>query len=248
MNEYQSRHYSRAPITEAIIEIQCELPPATAMLNLLSVHERIKPDYPERAEQHAFQAQFTIGSGPSATQSVIGYRLASQDGKRIVQVRPNTFAFSQLAPYDKWETVRAEALRLWEIYRETVSPVRITRVGVRYINRVDVPSQLPGGGIDLDDYFQTAPRIAPSLPQTMTNYFMRIQLPLEETGASAVITQTGVPPPSPGLVSTVLDIDVFIEGGNLDEGSAWNRIDFLRHQKNRFFEACITDRVRELIR
>src|SRR5690242_19147838 len=136
----EPRHYGRPPITEAVIELQCALPSGTSLTDLLGFHEQIRSDYPNKIEQHHVEAQIPMESEPLARRRVVGYRLSSKDEKQIVQARLNTFAFSRLAPYDRWEPVRTEAHRLWEGYRETLSPVRITRAGVRYINRIDIPS------------------------------------------------------------------------------------------------------------
>jgi uncharacterized protein (TIGR04255 family) len=249
LSRSEGRHYEHAPITEAVIELQCELPSDTQNADLLMVCDQIKSDYPKKSDQHEAQVVVdTLVGNTRSTQKLIGYRLLSHDERQIVQIRLNAFAFSRLAPYERWETMRAEAFRLWKVYRAALSPTRITRVGVRYINRVDVPSNNPLEGIDLDQYFETAPRIAAALPQRMTNFFMRLQIPIDGTGASAILTETAVPSPAVGQVSTILDIDTFIQPEHFDEESAWKAADFLRDQKNRFFEACITEKVRELIK
>jgi uncharacterized protein (TIGR04255 family) len=237
-------HYKRAPIVEAIIELQCQLPPETTITELDRMCEKVKATYPKKNVVVHGRAQFGPDVNSSAVQQQIGYRLDSEENRQIVQVRLDTFAFSRLAPYDRWETFREAAQPLWQVYRELFSP-RIDRVGVRYINRIDIPSE-SAEGINLDDYFLTAPKISPELPQRMTNYFMRLQVPMK-SGVSAIVTQTGAPAPGPGLVSTILDIDLFFQEEGLDERVAWTRIEELRHDKNRVFEACITDRVRDLI-
>jgi len=45
-----------------------------------------------------------------------------------------------------------------------------------------------------------------------------------------------------------LDIDLFVEQPEIaDEESLWGFFQKLRERKNLYFEACITDRTRELI-
>ena len=63
-----------------------------------------------------------------------------------------------------------------------------------------------------------------------------------------LITETSVQPAAPNVISTILDIDVFVQRDMLDESGAWEIIDRLRERKNEVFEACITDRVRDLIK
>jgi uncharacterized protein (TIGR04255 family) len=242
------RHYDHAPITEAVIAIGCELPTEIRLEDLLKVHEPLKSDYPKRAEQ--FTVQFHIDAaeaqGKVGPPEVVGYQFASEDGKRLVRVTLNEFAFSQLAPYDRWETLRAEARRVWDVYDSLLHPRRITRVAVRYINRIDIPDT--GTGVDLDIYFRTAPKIAPELPQSMKTYFVRLEIPFREPGGLLIITETVVPPVSPSVLSAVLDLDAIVQNVALDVEGAWRTIEELRDEKNAAFEACITDATRDLIK
>jgi len=239
------RHYDHAPIVEAIIEIQCQVPTAANLADLLKFHAGVSVDYPGKQEQH--EVEISVSGPANAANTAgrqVGYRFISQDQKQVVMVSLRSFAFSRLAPYDRWESMCAEARRLWEIYRSTLRPIKITRIGVRYINRIDVPTQ--GTGINLDDYFETAPRIASSLPQNLTSFFMRLQIPIE--GAMLLISETTALPPGPNIISTLLDIDVFAQGDNLNGDGVWQDIERLRNEKNRAFEACITNKVRDLIK
>lgn len=241
------QHYEHAPITEAIIAIACDLPGEIELEDLLEVHSAIKPEYPKRSEQSTVQFQVIEAQGKVSPTKVIGYHLSSEDGKRIIQVGLGGFVFSQLAPYDRWETLRSEARRIWDVYEAVLHPRLITRTSVRYVNRIDIPN--PGGsGIDLDVYFRTGPKIAPELPQTMKTYFVRLELPVREPDKILIITETAVPSPDPGVVSSILDLDVIVQNVNFDAADAWRVIEELRDDKNAAFEACITDATRDLIK
>ena len=153
--------------------------------------------------------------------------------------------FSQLAPYDHWEVFREQALRAWNHYEATLCPQRIVRVGVRYINRIEIPVA-PSGHIDLDQYFRTGPKVAPELPQVMKTYFLRLELPMADPNSILIITQTAVPPTKPGFLATLLDLDAVMQNLDFNSDAAWKTIDELREHKNQAFEACITDLTREL--
>ena len=247
--EITRRHYDRAPITEAVIAIGCELPGESGLDDLLKVHAHVKSDYPKRADQQEvqFRLEAAEAKGKVSPARLVGYQLADESGKHLVRLTLGEFAFSQLAPYGHWELVRAEAKRIWEVYESVLHPCRITRVSVRYINRLDFPDP-EGRGVDLDIYFRTAPRIAPELPQQMKAYFVRLELPFNEPNGVIIITETAAPPPSPGVVSTLLDLDVIMQNVSLDAEEAWRTIENLRDRKNAAFEACITDATRDLIK
>ncbi|MBE9006332.1 TIGR04255 family protein [Fortiea sp. LEGE XX443] len=240
------KHYSRAPITEALIDIQVQLPQDVKLDVLAQVYSSIKTKYSKREEMLVFQGQMIAGAsfGATASQSQIGYRVVSDDQKQILQVRLDGFTFSRLAPYDCWETFRDEAKRLWSIYQSLTNPAAITRLAVRYINRLDIP--LPVS--DLNNYLRTFPEVSSDLPQGLSGYFMQLQIPQEKLETMLVLNQALVPPPSPDFISILLDLDLFVEQDiPKDEKELWEIVEQMHEQKNKAFEACITEHTRELI-
>jgi uncharacterized protein (TIGR04255 family) len=240
-----TQHYARAPITEAVIELRCQLQ-GRDIKQLAGIEDLVGDRYLRTEELHEWQAEIGQQGYRSDPPKVVGYKFVSRDGRQVFQARLDGFAFSWLAPYDRWETLREAARDVWAAYSATARPSRINRVGVRFINRIDIPLDAKQS-VDLDDYFRTAPRIAPEIPQSMTSYFMRLQVPVTGPDALAIIIETGVPPPGSGLTSTVLDIDVVVENQTFDEAAAWDTINSLRYHKNGIFESCITDKLRGLI-
>ena len=244
----RSRHYAHAPITEAVIAFHCEESNESTLGDILQVAAQLKDDYPKRSDvaQVQFRLDTAVPQSSNAGRETIGYKIASGDEKSIAALTPSTFTFSRLAPYDRWETFRDEARRVWSAYASFCHPRTVTRVGVRYINRVDIPDP-HGAGVDLDVYFRTAPRIASELPQAMKAYFFRVELPIQRPNGIVIITETGVPPAAPNVVSAILDIDAVVQNVQLGVEDAWGAVEQLRNEKNAVFEACITDATRELI-
>lgn len=162
------RHYTGAPITEAVIDLRVEILSEITLSILKGLQHSTELDYPVCEEMLVVQGQ--IQACPSiaaiASQTIIGYRFLSGDRKQIFQARLDGFTFSRLAPYDKWETFRDEARRLWELYRAVANPKSVNRVAVRYINRLDLPIPLS----DFKDYLRTVPEVSPDLPQGLSDY------------------------------------------------------------------------------
>jgi uncharacterized protein (TIGR04255 family) len=67
------------------------------------------------------------------------------------------FSASKLAPYTDWHDLRTQARDLWAKYRKATDPVLITRLALRYINRIDIPLPIS----DLKEYMRTIPEISP---------------------------------------------------------------------------------------
>jgi uncharacterized protein (TIGR04255 family) len=238
-------HYENAPITEALIDIRVDLPASVTQLQALeSVHDQVKSKYPGKKKGIQVFGQFSGGDavGASASQTLTGFAFNSDDGKQIIQSRRDGFTFSRLRPYGSWPELRDEARRLWDVYRSTLKPERITRVAVRYVNQIDIP--LPT--IDYKDYFRTTPEVSPVLPQGLSNFFMQLQFPLPDLGGLLILTETAVPPPNPTTTSVILDLDVFKQAEMADDTEIWELLESLRDKKNEFFEGCVTERTRAL--
>ena len=246
MSWLQNRHYDKAPIREAIINIQID---QTVPLNLADLEiagDRV-PGYSER--RNLFQGQvigqFSTGQ-PTATikQDQVGYQFIGGEGKQIAGFRLDGFTFSRLAPYQTWEQFRDEAKRLWALYRQVVGSAPVTRVGVRYVNQLDLPVNLR----DFRDYIRSYPEISSDLPQQLASFFMQVQIPQTDIGAMLILNTAIVPPLGPNVVSVVLDIDVNKAGlESPSDEEIWNTMEMLRVRKNLIFEGCITNTTRELI-
>jgi uncharacterized protein (TIGR04255 family) len=241
------KHYSKAPIVEAAIDLRCEFASEQSIDNLQRVRELLVSEYPIKEDLIELRAQIAPATGITSEQKTSGLRALTSERSRIAGIGIGGFTFSWLAPYDRWESLRDEAFRIWGLYSSITTPVKVTRVGVRFINRLDLPN--PGGaGVDLDQYLRTAPRIARELPQQLESFFLRFQILIAgNPPANLTITETGVAPFSPEVVSVLLDIDAFVQGLEVTAETAWQIIERLRHEKNSAFEYSITDATRSLI-
>lgn len=239
--------YAKAPITEALIDIRVALPDETTVADLARVEVGEEVGYPQRRNRFAIEGQIAIGEqiGTTARQMHVGYDFVSGDERQTVQVRLDGFTFSRLAPYDRWETFREEAHRLWKLYRAVANPISVTRVAVRYINRLDLPVPMD----DFKDYLRTVPEVSPDLSQELSGLLMQLAIPQEDIGALLLLNEALLPPPNPDTASILLDIDLFRElETSVEEEELWRLLDQFRDRKNKVFEACITERTRNLIR
>jgi uncharacterized protein (TIGR04255 family) len=237
-------HYEHAPIQEAVIDIRVEPSPglAAGKLKNISAGENYSVE-----PQHISVGQIQFGESPSATASSqhTGFRYKSADSKQILQAQVQGFTFSRLAPYQKWEPFSTEAKRLWTAYRSIAKPISVTRLAVRYINRIDIPLPLN----DFKDYLRTVPEVSPDLPQGLSGYLMQLAMPLEDIKGSVIITETLIPPPSPNLVSIVLDLDISVlDTMPSDSNLLWETFEKLRGKKNSIFNACLTAKAKELFK
>ncbi len=73
-------------------------------------------------------------------------------------------------------------------------------------------------------------------------------MPQVDVGAMAVISQAMMPLQVPGCVSVILDIDIFQEQLTFSDRTFWESLERLHAKLDVVFEACITDKTRELIK
>jgi uncharacterized protein (TIGR04255 family) len=245
----QRPHLTNAPITEAVLDIQVQLPANARLGHLEAMHRDIRDRYPNRRTRHRLEVNIKLeGEMPIATPpKEDGYLFQSRDGKRIVQARLDGFSFNQLKPYDTWEALRDEAKQLWARYVDIARPEIVKRIALRYINRMDLPLPFT----DFSDYVRIAPEIAPGIPQGVQNFFLRLEIPYP-SGALAIVTETLQPPADPAQARTlplILDIDVIrIEDSNAPFVDIWEKFEELRKIKNDIFFSTIKPRAEELFR
>jgi uncharacterized protein (TIGR04255 family) len=241
--------FPNAPITEALLDIRVQLPKETTLKKLESFQEDIKNRFSEKKTRIHVKAQIpTSGTPPSSvptTGGPDGYMFRSPNEQKIVQARLNGFTFNKLKPYEKWVVFRDEAQELWNRYYEIANPVRVTRIALRYINRIEIPWPFR----DFKEYILTTPEIAPELPQALEHFLMRLVIPYPESQVKAVITQTMQNLTKENRLPLILDIDVWQEVNyEGQEGEMWVQFEKLRDIKNDIFLKSTTDKAKELFK
>jgi uncharacterized protein (TIGR04255 family) len=239
------RHLSRAPITEAVIDIRATLPKASRTLECLAALDaQFGEVYLDRKDIKEFQykVQLDRPEADEKTSTQLGFRYKNANSTQVIQATVNGFTFSRLPPYEDWGRLKEEAKRTWNIYSNHVRPDSITRVAVRYINKL----VLPGPVVELDHYLRYVPQVPKVLPQVLGAYFSRIVIPDPHGELTAIITQSSSP--NPTEVSPILDIDVFKERVFADADEAWDALGRLRDFKNQIFFDCITEKTARLFK
>lgn len=243
----KQRHLAKAPIAEAIIDFRVKLPSGYNVTNLLSLQKKLRKGYPQVEERRAFEGGLRVKDKQVeqifTDRGLQGYILKSSDGKDVAQFKQDGFTFSRLSPYTNWETVSAEAKRLWELYAKATTPELITRLATRYINRMDLP--LPMN--DFSQYLTTPPTIPESLPQGISHFLTRLTILDPEPDMVAHVTQALEKSSKPDHVAIILDIDVFKQMDlGFPESDIWPTFEKLHDFKNRIFFDNIQEKTARL--
>jgi uncharacterized protein (TIGR04255 family) len=239
--------FKNAPIAEAVLEIVVIPAEELKMESLLSFHKPIKERFPTIEQGKEGGGGFKVGAGSASffKEKPIGYLFRSHQENKVIQARLNGFAFSKLKPYENWESFRSEAKDLWKSYAEMIKPQKISRISMRYINRIELPLPMR----DFEEYILTRLQIAPELPQAISQFFIRFEIPNSEIPAMAVIIQTIENVTDENRLPLIFDIDVIRENEySVGSAEVWDDFEKLHDFKNEIFFSSITDKTKELFR
>lgn len=246
----RQRHLAKAPITEALIDLRVR-PRADlkAEQQLSFLPSALQAGYPSKEVQNVFEAELQIGAAEGKFRprgsAIHGYFYRSATEREVVQFRPDGFTFSRLRPYTEWNSVRADARKLWHAYLEQAKPELVTRVAVRYINHIPLPLPIT----DFGHFLLAPPKLPEGAPEALSGFLTRVTGRFPHTGIFANITQSLQRAlTQEESIVILLDIDVFKRATDFQpaDDTVWNLLDRLREVKNDIFFGSITERTAEL--
>ena len=232
---------THAPIVEAVIAFTARPERAWARELIEPALGRALPDYPVVEPQGLLHAEIRGGAAapPAATVEDlgwIGFRVKSADGTRLAAFDRDGFRFSQLQPYDTWDVFEIEALRLWAIHKQLASPGTVERLGVRFINRIDLP---PSASIA--DFLRDPPRAPGELELALAGSLDHRRFRLPGHPYAANLIRALDLNPALGTTAIVVDIDVYLQDVGDDHAELRAHLAKLRWLKNELFYSVITD-------
>lgn len=246
----EHRHYTRAPIVEAIVQLSFDEGAAS-------------PDALERSEAH-FRQEFAVRKPlfsyehriqltpesvqtPPAIVTPAGVQLAQANGKYLLRLAPNAVSIhetSQAGVYGGWKGFSSVARRVCDRFIKEAGVESVTRIGVRYLNRVDIPISTE----DLRDWIVSLPDIPRGLPQLLSAFSSQITMPQPDLHGDvvAVVRQAILAQVQADSVPVLLDIDV-VSNASTAIANYWDTIESLHEREHLVFECSITDNVRSVI-
>lgn len=233
-------HFERAPIVEALISIDVETLDEEHLPQICNAGASLQPEYPESEPLNQVQLQlgvsFTAGRVSHQTSQQagpFGYKFASKDKRQLAVFRRNGFSFSRLPPYERWTSFRAEARRLWDVYRTAARSAPISGFGLRYINRISIPVQA-----EISEYlrlYAQVPDNRDGSPRAINSSYLRVDSVIKEPAGYLIIQQATLPQERPGAVTLSLDFDLRFPHDGSDDERVWTTLESARHIKNELF-------------
>ncbi|MGB6130648.1 MAG: TIGR04255 family protein [Acidobacteriaceae bacterium] len=237
-------HLRNAPIVEAVIDFRVVPNERCTADTFADLESSIGARYTQKFPIRLIQGGFGVDKGellpPAASQMDIGWRYQAE--AEVAQFRVGGFTFSKIEPYTSWEQVFEEAFRLWAVYVQRANPRQVSRIAVRYINRMRL-----SGGTEIGRYLEAPPILPTPIPQELREFLTRVRVEDERRNASAVIVQALEPQVDRNAISLLLDIDAFCEVRTQpDDAALPDQFEQLRQLKNEIFYASITEATAEM--
>jgi uncharacterized protein (TIGR04255 family) len=234
-----------ALIIEAVVDIDCDLPPKLDLQSLRdSAGDALRDRYPKFRQQLIQEHVFTKeGDSPpeiSINQGQGAMQFLTEDEKQLIQFRPNGFSFNRLAPYGSLDDYLLEIESGWKTFLQLAEPVIVRKISIRMINRIMLP--MDGGKLNFGQFLTVSPRLPDTGSRLGFLGFLDQQMALDsDTGNRANIIKTTELPQGDEL-PMILDIDVFYpcEVPPADWQVIRDRLDSLRSLKNRIFRNTLT--------
>ncbi|GAB4405747.1 MAG: TIGR04255 family protein [Anaerolineales bacterium] len=239
------KRYQNPPIVEALCEFRFEpsQPWDLAMPGL--VYEKIRSEFPKRRQAKVLELSVTasldgVGQQVSATDRM---QFLREDEKALVQVGRDLLAVNHLKPYPTWQEFLPLIQQGFSAYREVARPRGLQRVGLRYINRIEIPEQR----VDLEHYLEFRPYVGPDLPQDYGPFIVGIQVAYQDGRDRLRLQVTSAAIDKPDMLAFMLDLDYFLaEPGQVHLDDVFEWVNAAHSHVEKAFEACITDRLRNL--
>jgi len=238
------RRYKNPPIVEAVCEFRLTQDTHWDLTVPGLLYERLKQEFPHR-EQRSFPELQIIQEPQWFRQELrVSERvlLFSPDRRLLIQIGPRLLVVNALRPYPTWQGFKPRIEMAWRRLQEIVDVQGLERIGLRYINRIELPKE---EAVKLSDYFDFYLTIGPRLP-LMASFIAGAEFPYKE-GRDRCRVQLILEPDSGEKRSLLLDIDYFLakpQAVGVSEALQW--VEEAHTQVEEIFEGCITDRLREM--
>jgi len=244
---------AQAPIVEAVIDIRVENTEPTDEAKLkAAIGNQLRGYFLQDSMHTILFEQSALAGAPETYKSSQqmtwkGLRYCSDDKTQIVQFNKDGLVFSRLTPYETWDRFVGAALDLWGQYRAILNPRQITRIGLRYINRIPFRE----GESQLGAILDPAPQTPRGLDLPLANFYTQetYVVPNYPYVVNLIRTLQEPSPPAIPTTSVIVDIDAFTADNTVTpDAQMHHRLRELRWLKNKVFFGCLSEKGKQQLR
>jgi uncharacterized protein (TIGR04255 family) len=177
--------YKFPPISEAVCEFRFEPSQTWDSTFFGLIYDQLKRDFPKKKQEVGVKVE--VGQQPGLLQQVVSaprMKFLSDDERSLVQLANDVMSISKLKPYDKWENFKEIILRSLAAYEEVNKPKGIRRIGIRYVNRIEIPQEKE---VKIEDYLLAVPVLPEQIPQVFHVWVQRVEVPFPKINGLLII-------------------------------------------------------------
>lgn len=226
-----------SPLVEAVCEFRYAPSPRWDWTVPGRLFEQLKDEFPETettgtgpielSPGQVVNIEFPVFSSPQLV------RFKRRDGTALIQVGPGMLAVNHMAVGYSWDAFRTLIGRVRAMHDELSLAPPLSRVGLRYINR------LPLGAGALKDVIGPVPHLTGELDRTMPGFYQRLELEHDDIGA-VLIVQIGLQALD-GQHLAVVDLDMGTRPGRVPDPAGLDAWLVAAHDRvKRAFEATLS--------
>jgi uncharacterized protein (TIGR04255 family) len=259
MSSDSSLILARSPIIEAVVDIDCDLPADVDLADLeREVRERFSERYPGFRRIFRPNGHQLVSAGAPQQLDVRAatdaFQLLSEDEPQLVQVRRSGYSFNRFRPYKDLDDYLPEIERTWKIFVALLSPLAVRRIGLRFINRIDLPPVEEI--VDLGEYLNLGSRLPEDVSLKFTsvlNEYSAVEdISENEVKVRFVIREQDLPPPWRRETPLPVILDIAGSRRGSADPQVWENISAtiqsLRRMGNAIFRSSLTERCLNLFR
>jgi uncharacterized protein (TIGR04255 family) len=239
------RQYINPPVIEAVCEFRFSPDTRWDLTIPGLVYEKIQDQFPNKEQHVVSEIEINQEAKGIKQQVRTSERIwfLTEERKLFMQIGAHFLAINCLTPYPTWDVFKPQIERAYETVRNLISVQGLERIGLRYINRLDIASPR----VDLEEYFDFWPHLGKGLPQTMQSFVTGCVLLYHDGRDACKLQFTSAVPELPETNAFLLDVDYFTaQPRRVSPEDALGWVENAHQNAETVFEGCITDKLREI--
>ncbi len=244
------RTYKNPPIQEALCAFHFVPDDQWNVMYPALLYDKVKGEYSGKPRE---QKLVNIEPNPKGVQGFPSAAMAlneitrtqfvTPDEKKILGINKDDLSISVLRPYPGWEVFRPAIEKGLDVYREIAKPKGLRRIGLRYINQLEIDGQLA----DILKCFASPPPPLAGPNSRIDNFTSRYEYLYNDEPIKVAVGFARLVAPA-GKIAALLDVDLIWQSpaDPLDLNQAMAKVDDMRQRERIIFESLITDQARQI--
>lgn len=237
--------YPKALIQEAVFDIRVNKVKNIDLESYIALANHELKDYSNVEKKFTLTSKLKFDSKKqdlsteNKKKNFTGVVFSKDDDNIKIQFRKDGFTLNMLKPYSNWDEFSSLAYKYWDVYRESIKPANISRIALRYINRIELPLQ----DLKFDTYFKSIPKLPSVFENSYQDFLIRTVSRSRKSGNPAILIRR-IDKPENTFLPFIIDIDVY-KDKNINQSNIKKDFEVMREDKNDIFESLITDELRK---